>query len=453
MPHLRVSEDGTHLVHADGTPFFWLGDTAWELFHRLDRDDAVMYLDCRAEQQFTVIQAVLLAESNGLRTPNAYGELPLHDLAPARPNVRYFEHVDFIVAEAGRRGLVVAMLPTWADKVPSNTPGAGPVVFTPENAFAYGRFLGARYRHASIIWMLGGDRGIDSPAALEIWRAMARGLREGDGGAHLMTFHPKGGASSAQCASDEPWLDFHVYQSGHAARWLPVYRFALELAALRPRKPFLDAEPPYEDIPIKFWEHVKLHSSEPVPAGVLDERGLIAEPGFFADGFYTDHDARVHAYWNMLSGACGHTYGNNAVWQMHEHGARAAIPCLHDWREAIDRPGAWQMRHLRALLTARPFHLLAPAQDMIHGLNPEGRDHVRAVLAHTREFALAYVTCGRPLTLAMGAVSGEKVRAWWFDPRTGEGTVATDVSNNGIQQFAPPTGGADRDWVLVLDAI
>ena len=77
---LKVSEDGRFLVYEDGRPFFYLGDTAWELFHRLNREEADEYLENRAAKGFTVIQAVVLAELDGLRDPNPYGHVPLVDL-------------------------------------------------------------------------------------------------------------------------------------------------------------------------------------------------------------------------------------------------------------------------------------------------------------------------------------------------------------------------------------
>src|SRR5690554_3799519 len=80
---LRVSDNNRFLTDADGEPFFWLGDTAWELFHRLDREEADMYLSNRADLGYTVIQAVVLAELDGLTDPNPYGEVPLFDLDPA----------------------------------------------------------------------------------------------------------------------------------------------------------------------------------------------------------------------------------------------------------------------------------------------------------------------------------------------------------------------------------
>ncbi|MEZ4830848.1 MAG: DUF4038 domain-containing protein, partial [Caldilineaceae bacterium] len=91
---LQVAPNRRFLQYADGTPFFYLGDTAWELFHRLSLTEAERYLTNRAAKGFTVIQAVVLAELEGLTVPNAVGEIPLHDQDPTRPNDAYFRHVD-----------------------------------------------------------------------------------------------------------------------------------------------------------------------------------------------------------------------------------------------------------------------------------------------------------------------------------------------------------------------
>ena len=102
---LRVSDNGRYLVHRDGSPFFYLGDTAWELFHRLNRAEASLYLKDRAEKGFTVIQAVVLAEHDGLNDPNAYGATPLINHDPGKPDEDYFEQVDYIIEKAEEYGL------------------------------------------------------------------------------------------------------------------------------------------------------------------------------------------------------------------------------------------------------------------------------------------------------------------------------------------------------------
>src|ERR687893_1768034 len=113
LQKLKVSANKHFLVHEDGTPFFYLGDTAWELFHRLNREEADRYLRNRAEKGFTVIQAVILAELNGLVEPNPYGQVPLLNRDPATPNEDYCRHVDWIVGRAEQLGLRIGMLRTW----------------------------------------------------------------------------------------------------------------------------------------------------------------------------------------------------------------------------------------------------------------------------------------------------------------------------------------------------
>ena len=97
---MRISSNRRFLVHDDGAPFFYLGDTAWELFHRLTLDEAELYLRDRAAKGFTVIQAVVLAELDGLHDPNPYGHTPLKGDDPTRPDEDYFRHVDWVVDKA-----------------------------------------------------------------------------------------------------------------------------------------------------------------------------------------------------------------------------------------------------------------------------------------------------------------------------------------------------------------
>jgi hypothetical protein len=100
---LKVSDNKRFLVHENGKPFFWMGDTAWELFHRLNKEQAAYYLKKRAEQGFTVVQAVALAEFDGLHAPNTEGVTPLLNDDPRTPNEAYFQHTDFIIDDGKPR--------------------------------------------------------------------------------------------------------------------------------------------------------------------------------------------------------------------------------------------------------------------------------------------------------------------------------------------------------------
>ncbi len=448
---LQVSKNSRYLTDSKGKAFFYLGDTAWELFQKLDREEASHYLENRARKKFTVIQAVVLAELDGLTNGNAYGHKPLVNMDPAKPNEKYFEHVDFIVQKTNKLGMFMGMLPTWGDKVTDEHGGSGPVIFTRENAEIYGKFVGERYKDDSIIWILGGDRLVTNDTVFAIWESMAKGIREGDGGKHLITYHPRGGSNSSYWFHNEDWLGFNMYQSGHAKHFNEVYHFAQENYLLQPTKPFLDGEPAYEDIPVEFWNHVDWESPLKVPREVLDSNYLVKQKSHFEKGFFTGYDMRVHAYWNLLSGACGHTYGNNAVWQMYKKGSPVVIPCLFDWKKSLDRPGAFDMMHVRELFESRPFNMLVPDQSLVYGLNPKDNTHVRAAVSRDHSFAMAYTAIGQKIQVVMDKIHGPSVKAWWYNPRNGKAMAIGEFKNTGILEFMPPETGNGKDWVLVLD--
>jgi len=433
---LKVSENRRYLVREDGKPFFYLGDTAWELFHRLDRAEADRYLEDRARKGFTVIQAVALAELDGHSDPNPYGHLPLVDLDPARPAVQdgpgndYWDHVDYIVDKANARGLVIGFLPTWGrywhDPIKDGRP-----LFTAQNAETYGEWLGARYKDKDLIWILGGDRRVENDEQKAVVQAMARGIRKGDGGAHLMTLHPPGGAGSSQWFHNDDWLDFNMRQNGHVPEFTTRYDSTRADYDRTPIKPVIDGEPIYEDHPVSFNAKNLGHSI----AG----------------------DVRRPLYWNLFTGAFGHTYGHHSVWQMWKPGRNPINNPLMPWSEAIDQPGAGQMQYGRRLMESRPFLTRIPDDTILvtdrvpTSVPGAGRYRFVATRDEAGTYAMVYAPIGRPFSVRMDAVTGKKVKAWWFNPRNGKATAIGEFPNTGTRQFAPPDAGEPLDWVLVLD--
>lgn len=428
-PKLKVSDDHRFLVIESGAPFFYLGDTAWELFHRLDREQATAYLEDRAEKGFTVVQAVVLAELDGLNDPNPYGQKPLVENDPTKPNEAYFEHVDFIVAKANELGLLVGMLPTWGDKWHDTRDGQPPI-FNLKNAELYGEFLGKRYKDAGLIWILGGDRVVENDDQKAIIRAMAGGLREGDGGSHLITFHPRGGESSATWFHDEEWLDFNMNQNGHVVEY-DRYANTRRVYDRTPVKPVIDGEPLYEDHPISFNAKERGHS--------------------------TAFDVRRALYWDLFAGAFGHTYGHHSVWQMYAPGRNPINGPLMPWDAAIEQPGAAQMQHGRRLIESRPFltripddSLIVP-EDVATSVPGAGDRRFAATRDEQGRFAMIYVPIGRRFTVDLDRLAGDDTRAWWYDPRTGDVAQIGVLPSSGKHEFEPPTLGEATDWVLVLD--
>jgi hypothetical protein len=420
---LKVSENKHFLVREDGSPFFYLGDTAWELFHRLNREEADFYLTNRAAKGFTVIQAVVLAEFDGLTVTNAYGHLPLQNNDPTRPVEPYFQHVDSIVKKAEQLGLYIGMLPAWGDKW-NQKRGVGPEIFTPSNAEAYGRFLGKRYKDKPIIWILGGDRNPENDRHREIICAMAKGLRSGDGGSHLITYHPQGSSNSSQWFHNEDWLDFNMIQSGHAAASIPNYEAITKNYNLTPAKPTLDGEPRYEDHPIN-WKP--------------------------SEGWFDDWDVRQAAYWSLLAGACGHTYGNHDIWQFFQPDRKPVSAARTTWKTAIDHPGAAQMGYARKLFESRPYQSLAPDASVLVEDPGTGADHIQAARATDGSFIFVYTPTGKAVTVRLGKLPGSRVNAFWFDPRTGKASSIGLYPTLGTRQFDPASHGRGNDWLLVLD--
>ncbi|HEY9175179.1 MAG TPA: glycoside hydrolase family 140 protein [Verrucomicrobiae bacterium] len=435
-PRLKVSDNKRFLIREEGRPFFYLGDTAWELFHRLNREEADRYLADRARKGFTVIQAVALAELDGLNTPNAYGHRPLVNNDPAKPDVKdgaandYWDHVDYIVDRANALGLVIGFLPTWGDKWNKKW-GVGGASFTPESAASYGEWVGRRYRDKAIIWILGGDRPIENDQHREIIRAMARGLSRGDGGRHLKTFHPPGGNGSSTWFHNEDWLDFNMRQNGHVAEFTGRYDQTRADYDRAPIKPVLDGEPIYEDHPVSFDNNKLGHS--------------------------TAADVRRPLYWDLFSGACGHTYGHHSVWQMWAPPRDPVNNPLLPWTQAIDQPGAGQMQFGRWLIESRPFLTRVPDDSVIvtdrvpTSVPGAGRYRFVATRDEAGSYAMVYAPVGRAFKVRMDKISGPVVKAWWFNPRTGEATAFGEFPNRGEREFISPNPGENLDWVLVLD--
>ncbi len=446
LPRIQVSSNRRFLVTETGEPFFWLGDTAWELFHRLTLAEAGRYLETRRRQGFNVVQAVILAELDGLHTPNANGHVPLCGDDPTRPNEFYFRHVDSVIRLAAEKGIYIGLLPTWGDKVHAGLWGIGPVIFSVENARIYGRFLGERYRaDTNILWILGGDRPAEGYEP--VWAAMAAGVTEGLGYKPLFTYHPRGGASSSACLHQADWLDMNMIQSGHCLVDAPNWEMIRADYARAPAKPVLDGEPNYEHHPIDPY----LRTWQP------------------EYGRFTDYDVRKQAYRAVFAGACGHTYGSHSVWQMYARGREPVTFASPTWEEALYGPGAQQMIHLKNLMLSHPYLSRIPAQDMLPAVarvSPgvdvvDVNDRLNSIRAAypvaTRDaegrYALVYFPlAGQTLQVDMRVLGGPahtgQIHVSWYDPRSGQSHPAgVYPADAGILSFTSPLGGPDWVWI------
>jgi hypothetical protein len=436
---LAVSANKRFLIREDGKPFFYLGDTGWELFHKLKKSDAHTYLSNRAGKNFNVIQAVLVAEMNGLTEPNANGDVPFINLDPSKPNEKYFSHVDEIVDMAASMGLYMALLPTWGSwAMKEQHPLFKPIQFFNEDAArSYGSYLGKRYKNKkNIIWVLGGDR---NPNGYEtLWQAMAHALRKAVGKNHLITYHPTGGWSSSAFWHNADWLDFNMVQSGHQVKFMNSYDYIQHDYNLKPPKPTMDAETNYEDAGVSF------HTS---------------------NGLFSDYDVRVSSYFSVFAGGCGITYGANSIWQMY-NGKNNILNAHRTWKESLDLPGSYQMRHLKNLIESRPFLSRIPDQSILVKnkgfieFADAGSHHMQATRDGTMgkkdaTYIMVYTPLGRGIRVNTSVINNSKLEAWWYDPRNGVALFVGEFENKGVFEAPwsslPWHNGAGPDWVLIVD--
>ena len=420
-----VSNNKRYLLR-DGKPFFWLGDTAWELFHRLSREEADEYLKRRSEQGFTVIQAVVLAEFDGLHVPNPYGHTPLLNDDPTKPNESYFQHVDYIIDRAATYNLVIGLLPTWGDKVYKHNWGTGPEIFNTSNAKEYGKWIGKRYANKqNVIWILGGDRNPRNDSDVAIWRSMAAGIMDATAKKAMISFHPQPiELGSAKWFHTDDWLAFNMFQMGHC-RDNNVYDKIQAVYNMKPEKPVMDAEPIYEDHPVCF-----------------NAKDL---------GTSNAYDVRKFAYLDLFAGAHGHTYGCHDIWQFYSAKHQPVNGPHFYWREALELPGANQMIHLKKLIESHSLLDRVPDQSLIRENNYAAAERIQATRGN--DYLFVYTAAGKPFELVLGKISGSTLDAYWYDPRTGKPTHIAAFKNEGTRKFQPPTSGYGQDWVLVVEEL
>ena len=439
MQSLAISQNRRFLVHEDGTPFFYLGDSPWDIAYRLNREEIKRYLKDRADKRFTVVMVMGLPDVGKLERPNAEGHLPFAGKDPTKPNDKFFDYIEYILDEAEAVGLRVAFLPCWGDHVGPLLWGWNPQILNPKNAPVYGEYLGKRFADKKgLIWVIGGDRPVVTDEQYETWRALAKGIKQGDCGRHLMSFHPMGTyddkdpadgpRNSSKYWQDDEWLDFNMIQTGHEFRNESVYTTIESDYLKQPVKPTMETEYCYENH-LENWKPDALR--------------------------FDDYDSRKGAYWSIFAGGHGFCYGCNDIYGFYTgpdgyEYFDQYLPSVH-WQHALNMPGARQMQYVRALIESRPFLTRIPDQSLLR--SPAGRagEHVRATRDEHGRYAFVYCVTGKPVAIWTRKLSGSTLNAWWYDPRIGMSFAIGEFPRADSLEFTPPSSGYGHDWILVLD--
>lgn len=401
---------------------------------RLNREEVAFYLDNCSRAGFNVVQVQTL---NGVPSMNVYGQYSMTDgfdfsYIDKKGVYGYWDHMDYIIRTAESKGIYIGMVCIWGGLVRSGQMDV-------EEAKAYGTFLAERYKdNPNIVWIIGGDTRGD--VKTEVWETLARTIRSIDKN-HLMTFHPFGRTMSATWFNDADWLDFNMFQSGHRRYGQTKgdgdnladsnvaednWRYVEASLSKKPLKPVLDAEPSYEGIPHG------LHNPK--------------------ECRWTADDVRRYAYWSVFAGSFGHTYGNNSIMQFYREGYAPAYGAQKIWQEALKDEGFNQMKYLKELMLRFPFFERIPDQSVIAGTNGERYD--RAIATRGNDYLLVYNYSARPMQIDLTKISGEKKKAWWFNPQNGSMTYIGEFENKvaDFQYDAPYMRGEDR-VLVVTDAL
>lgn len=415
---LRVSDDRRYLQHRDGTPFFWLGDTAWNGALKSDPGSWEIYLADRVAKGFTGVQFVAtqwLAGAGNADLRTAYQGVDRISIDPV-----FYQWMDQRINSLNEHGLIAAPVLLWSTGPAGLSPG---VMLPDDQLILLARYIVARYGAHQVIWILNGDGNYRGERA-ERWKKIARAVF-GEHPDRPVTMHPGGQQWVADEFRGEPWFSFNSYQSGHggnekAWRWLtegpPADDWKKE-----PHLPSINLEPNYE-----------AHNSFPT-----------LRP-------FDAHDVRRAAYWSLLVGPpAGVTYGGHGIWSWE---LTPNVPMNHPntgqarpWYQAIGLPGSTSMKHLATLFGSLQWWTLRPAADLL--VEQPGRtDPLRFVAvaqAESKAWALIYTPTGGAIGVKTGAIN-EAGRARWFNPRMGEWQDAGPVSAP-VQTFHTPDSD---DWVL-----
>jgi Putative collagen-binding domain of a collagenase/Protein of unknown function (DUF4038) len=205
-------------------------------------------------------------------------------------------------------------------------------------------------------------------------------------------------------------------------------RTAIAVRCIFPAKPVFNGECIYEEIPICF-----------------NAKEL---------GYASAYDVRKASYLSVFAGAFGHTYGCSPVIFFGEKGSNI-FANLHSWKQGMDLPAANEMKYLRWLMESRPMLERIPDQSLLADEGACPSERIQATRG--KDYAFIYSAYGRPINIKANRLSGQKLNANWYDPRSGKTIPIGLIENKGPLTFTPPLPGSSpvpsqrEDWVLILD--
>ena len=425
---IRVAGDRLHFEHEDGTPFFWLGDTWWMgLCHRLRwPDDFQSLATDRVKKGFTVVQIVA-----GL-----YPDMPAFDQRGAneagfpwekdysRINPHYFDMADARIQDLAERGIAPCIVGGWGYFL--KFMGAAKLK-------QHWRYLVARWGAYPVFWCLAGEgtmpyylsttKDQDAVTQKTGWTDIAKYVRRIDPYHHPVTIHP--GLTARDTVDDQSVLDFDMLQTGHSGGKSYPKTIDNVTGDLRrsPRMPVLVGEVNYE--------------------GILDG---------------SRQEVQRFVFWaSTLSGAGGHTYGADGIWQVNTakqpYGPSPYGGCWGGppWDVAARLPGSEQLGVAKRLLSRYPWWRLEPHPEWADPRWSKDNYELPYAAGIPGELRIVFIPVIFTRLKIKSLEAGLSYKASFFDPRTGDEHPIGDVAGDAQGEWQAPLLPTFEQWVLVLE--
>jgi len=321
--HLRVSANKRYFEHADGTPFFWLGDTWWKcLSKRLSFDEFKELTDDRAEKGFSLAQIVCGPYPDEPFFTDWWdneGGKPYLNREFTKVNLEYFKYTDQRFEYMVQSGIVPAIVGAWGRHDCDAMRFLGV-----EGMQRHWRNLIARYGAYPTVWIVGGEAGG------ELWKKVALYVRATDPYDRPTTVHPLSGGKSVVEYVGKDSVNFDFLQTGHG-------RTAEDPRAINCLK--------------------AIHNTEPIMPVLIGEHSY--EEHMKGGPPYTQR----YVFWgSVLNGAAGLTYGAAGIWHAGIEGFPASVNTYDftTWRQGMVYPGSAQVGLNAKFLKNYPWEKFVP---------------------------------------------------------------------------------------------
>ena len=421
---LRISDNHRHFVHADGTPFFWLGDTHWQM-PDTERVDACNHPEhagapCPHGGQFQHLVAD--RKARGFTVYQTYPSATDSHWWAAPWEIqpdRFRDVFDVQMNHLADQGFVIAL-------------GCGhfnnSIQIPAVDLCRFARYLVARYGAHPVVWIT--CQEMNAPAEMngqaanrpEVWQAVAREIDRADGYRHPHSAHQWVLDVATRPLGEEPWHHWFALQGGHRNSGLTTQARYAGYQRFEPRRPLIETEAMYE------W----------VDCG----------------GVNSTADARQSAWKALLCGSAGYTYGAAGIWALKWDSAdthwKEYNHAISGWAAGLALPGAAQMTVLKTFFTALPWTALTPCFG-----DPawaEWTDPERCVLARVgNHLYLAYCYGETSTGILKGLDPVVPYSAGWIHPCTGNSTVIAEGFQTSDGRWTVPLK-PPGDWVLRVES-